>query len=195
MFEKWWNRQLTGLVFICLALLGLSGFIYSLTNNELDIGYNKGYEPTQPIAFSHALHAGKYAIDCRYCHTAVEESRHASVPSLNVCMNCHLNIKTNTPEIQKLRKAFESKEPVEWQKVHLLADFVKFNHAPHIQAMTKGQTPTKEAYRKSCQTCHGPVEKMQKVYQHSSLSMGWCVQCHRSEEGKPYLIQCSTCHY
>ena len=197
--EKWWNRQITGAVFILASLFALCVFIYGLTNNELSMGYNQGYQPTQPLPFSHELHVGRYKIDCRYCHTAVEESRHASIPSLNICMNCHLNIKTQTPALTQLKKAYESKQPVRWQKVHLLPDFVRFNHASHIKALAqKGMVqsvPDSSVYKKSCSTCHGPVETMEVLYQHSNLSMGWCVQCHRQEEDKPWLIQCSTCHY
>lgn len=186
---NWWNRQITGAVFVLCSLMGLCVFIYSLSSNEISLGYNKGYQPDQPLAFSHKLHAGQYKIDCRYCHTAVEESRHAVIPSLNICMNCHLNIKTNTPWIQKLKKAYEDNQPIEWQKVHLLPDFVKFNHAPHIKALNS------TVFKQSCTTCHGLVEEMDIVYQHEDLSMGWCIQCHRQEENKPWLIQCSTCHY
>ena len=194
--EEWWNRKWTGAVIVPVILIALCVFIYALTHQKLEIGYNKGYQPDQPIPFSHQLHAGQYKMDCRYCHTSVEESRYASVPSLNICMNCHINIKVESPWIQKLRKAFDEDKPIQWQKVHLLADFVKFNHAPHIKALTDGQTiPDSSVYRQSCQTCHGKVEEMPIVFQTETLSMGWCIDCHRQEENKPWLLQCSTCHY
>ena len=194
MFQKYWNRKLTGLFVIVAGLTLLCGFIYKLTNNEISLGYNEGYAPSQPMDFSHELHAGRYQMDCRYCHTSVEESRHASIPSLNVCMNCHLNIKKQSPALKTLRQAYEKGEPVQWKKVHLLADFVKFNHAPHIKALRGGQN-TSTAYLKSCQVCHGAVETMDVVFQKESLSMGWCINCHRQEENKEWLNQCSTCHY
>lgn len=196
--EQWWSRKWTGLAVVIFLLFSVSGFIYALTNNLISIGYNDGYQPDQPIAFSHKLHVGKYQMDCRYCHTAVEESRHATVPSLEICMNCHLNIKTNSPLLKKLRKSYDENKPIEWQKVHLLPDFVRFNHAPHIKALSrKGDLsviPNKIAIRQSCYTCHGAVERMDVVSQESNLSMGWCVNCHRKEE-KPWLNQCTTCHY
>lgn len=162
--------------------IGLCVFVYLLTNNKIVIGYNKGYEPSQPIAFSHELHAGQNKINCQYCHANVSVSKHASVPSLNICMNCHLVVATDKPAIKQLTEAYNKGESVAWNKVHLLPDHVKFNHAAHILA------------GKQCTDCHGPVETMQKVYQYSSLSMGWCVNCHRQPENKA-PVNCGTCHY
>ena len=194
--EHWWNRKWTGLCVVIFLLLFLSFFIYALTHQKVTIGYNTGYEPTQPIPFSHEIHAGKYQMDCRYCHTSVEEGRFASVPSLNVCMNCHLNIRVDRPWIQKLREAYDTNEPIQWEKVHLLPDFVRFNHAPHIKALnSKHKNTDSSVFKQSCYTCHGVVEEMPVLYQHESLSMGWCVECHRQQEDKPWLLQCSTCHY
>ncbi|MCB0392312.1 MAG: cytochrome c3 family protein [Bdellovibrionales bacterium] len=167
-------------------LILLSVFIHLITNNKIVIGYNKDYAPDQPIPFSHEIHAGEFKVDCQYCHAGASVSRHATVPSLNICMNCHLTVNGRTDEgkkhVERLREAFNNNEPIEWKKVHLLPDHVKFNHAAHI---AKG---------KACQTCHGPVETMEKVYQWSSLSMGWCVNCHREPENNA-PINCSTCHY
>ena len=179
--------------------LGLVVFICLLTNNKLSIGYNKGYEPTQPIPFSHKLHAGEYGIDCKYCHTSVEVSRYSSIPSMNICMNCHMSVGVTKSWIQKLQKQYSENKPVAWQKVHLLPDHVKFNHAAHVNA------------GKDCTVCHGPVETMEKVYQYSDLSMGWCINCHRGDYDKTLTsqelkklkdeghtqapINCSTCHY
>jgi hypothetical protein len=167
-------------------LVVLSVSIHLLANNKVVIGYNQGYAPDQPIPFSHELHAGQYKIDCNYCHSGVAVSRHAAVPSLNICMNCHLVINGKSEEgkkhIDRLRTAYNNNEPIEWQKVHLLPDHVKFNHAAHIN---KG---------KECTTCHGPIETMEKVYQWSSLSMGWCVNCHREPENNA-PVNCGTCHY
>jgi hypothetical protein len=168
---------------VALGLLGgLSGYIWALTNNKFVMGYNQGYMPDQPIPFSHELHAGTYKLDCKYCHTSVEVSRHASVPSLNICMNCHMTVKTDSPWIQKITAAYNNGTSIAWQKVHLLPDHVKFNHAPHIKA------------GKDCATCHGPVETMKQIYQFAPLSMGWCVNCHRQPENHA-STNCSTCHY
>ncbi len=184
-----------GLVFI----VGLCIYVYLLTNNKLSIGYNIGYKPDQPIPFSHKLHAGEYGIDCRYCHTATGVSRTSSIPSLNICMNCHLSVGTDKKWIQMLSEKYEKNEPIAWTKVHMLPDHVKFNHSRHIAA------------GKTCKTCHGPVEEMETVYQFKDLSMGWCVNCHRGvsdeslsdyeikklkESGHTQApINCSTCHY
>lgn len=145
-------------------------------------GYNNGYAPEQPIPYDHSLHAGTYKIPCQYCHSNAETSRHATVPSLNVCMNCHKSIKTDSPWIQKMTKAHERGEPIAWTKVNMLPDFVKFNHKRHL---AKGV---------QCQTCHGAVEQMQTYYQKEDLSMGWCIECHRKPENNA-PISCDTCHY
>lgn len=175
--------------FIGLAILGgLSAYIYILTNNKIVFGYNVGYQPTQPIPFSHKKHSGEYKIDCKFCHTGVDTTRHASVPSLNICMNCHMTVQAigadgnPSPHIKKLQEAFYANKPIEWEKVHLLPDHVKFNHSAHVVA------------GKNCNECHGPVETMEEVYQWSSLSMGFCVNCHRKPENNAPL-NCSTCHY
>lgn len=175
-------KKIVGLAVVLGALGGLSLFVYALTNNKIVMGYNQGYQPDQPIPFSHEQHAGLYKMDCKYCHTSTEVSKHASVPSLNVCMNCHLVVKTDSPWIQKLTEAYNSGKSIAWKKVHLLPDHVKFNHAAHIKA------------GKDCNTCHGPVETMSTVFQYSSLSMGWCVNCHREKDNNA-PVNCSTCHY
>lgn len=175
-------KKLVGAAVGFSILFGVGAFFHLLTNNKLGIGYNKGYAPEQPLPFSHKWHAGTLEVDCKYCHVAATESRHASVPSLNVCMNCHLNINTKTDALDKLKEAFNNQESVQWVRVHMLPDHVKFNHAPHIKA------------GKDCQECHGPVETMDVISQHSDLSMGWCINCHR-EQTPEAPINCSTCHY
>ncbi len=150
--------------------------------HNLNVGYNTGYAPEQPIPFDHSLHVQTNKIQCQYCHNQVERSSHSNIPALSTCMNCHLTVKTDSPLIQKLREAYDKKQPINWVKVHMLPDHVRFNHSAHIM---KGV---------NCQTCHGPVETMQKVYQFSTLNMGWCVNCHRQPENKAPL-NCSTCHY
>ena len=190
------HKKPVGALLILAFFASLSLFIYLLTNNKISLLYNDGYQPDQPIPFSHKLHAGQYKIDCRYCHTAVDVSRHSSLPSLNVCMNCHLMVKTDSPWIQKMTEAYSENKPIAWQKVHLLPDHVKFSHFHHIQA------------GKDCAVCHGPVENMETVYQYKDLSMGWCVNCHRQAPDDNKLlkdlkdkdhsqapINCSSCHY
>ena len=190
--KKKWTGALLLIAFFFLIFL----FFYLLTNNKISLFYNKGYKPDQPVPFSHKLHAGKYKIDCRYCHAGVEVSRYSSLPSLNICMNCHRTVKTDSPWIKKIAEAYNENKPIAWQKVHLLPDFVKFSHFYHIQA------------GKDCTVCHGPVENMDVLYQYSNLSMGWCVNCHRQspEEGKVLKelkseghqqapVNCSTCHH
>lgn len=162
---------------VALLLFGGIGWLM-----KPPIGYNQGYQPKQPIPYDHSLHAGQYKIDCLYCHANADKSKHASVPSLNICMNCHASVKVDSPHIKKLRDAYDNGGSVEWVKIHMLPDFVHFNHKRHVQ---KGV---------ACQTCHGPIETMKEVYQHSELSMGWCVNCHRKPENNA-PVSCSTCHY
>lgn len=161
---------------------------------------NQGYAPEQPIPFSHKLHAGDNKIPCQYCHTNVERSRHATVPALNVCMNCHRVVKTESPYIQKITQAYNEGKPIEWVRVHELPDFAYFPHKRHIAAGLQ------------CQTCHGEVQTMEKVYQAQPLTMGWCMSCHRGQttpkqvlqkfypgmknpHGPVAAINCSTCHF
>ncbi len=196
-----YNKTKTaGALVFLVFLLSVSLFIYLISSNKIAVAYNTNYQPDQPIPFSHALHVGQYQMDCRYCHTQVEQGRHAGVPSLDICMNCHLAVKTKSPWIQKLTKAYQNKTSIAWQKVHLLPDFVKFNHSLHIKALAGRFHKDGMAFasshqvKKTCTTCHGPVETMDVMYQHHSLSMGWCVNCHRKEENQA-PINCTTCHY
>ncbi len=128
-------------------------------------GYGGPYE--QPIAFSHRLHAGEKRIDCQYCHTAARRSTSAGLPSVERCMGCHAYIAVRKPEIRKLADFWEKKQPIPWVRVHRLPDYVYFSHKRHVAAGV------------ACQACHGPVQKMEAVYQHASLQMGWCLGCHQ----------------
>jgi mono/diheme cytochrome c family protein len=180
------------------------------------IGIQEGYAPAQPIAFSHKLHAGQYEIECQYCHTGVLKGKSANIPSANICMNCHSAIvkvgDSDQPsaEIQKIYDAIENNKPIEWIRVHNLPDLSYFNHAQHVAV---GEL--------ECQTCHGPVEEMEIVRQHSNLTMGWCIDCHRQTDvnsmGNAYYdklvelheskgkgpmkvadiggLECAKCHY
>jgi hypothetical protein len=153
-------------------------------NAWIRVGLNQGYAPDQPIPFSHKLHAGKYNIPCMYCHTGVEKSKHATVPSMNVCMNCHSVVKPESPHIQKLQALYkEGKEAFQWVKVNDLPDHVNFNHKRHV---TKGI---------ACETCHGDVKRMDVVRQDKPLTMGWCLDCHRGNTAPPHLARNSqTAH-
>ena len=152
----------------------------------MGIGVYEGYHPEQPIEFNHTLHAGVNQISCVYCHHQALESQHAGIPSANVCMNCHQAVgegrtPEGTAEIAKIYKAVGwdpeklaytgEEEPIRWVKVHNLPDHAYFNHAQHVAV---GEV--------ECQTCHGPVEEMEVVRQHASLTMGWCINCHRETE-------------
>ncbi len=153
----------------------------------MGIGYalmpakNQGYAPVQPIPFSHKIHAGKYTIPCMYCHVSVEKSRSATVPAMNVCMNCHVQVKTDSPWIQQLKKHYDEGKPIPWIRVHDVPDFTYFNHKRHIAKGVK------------CQTCHGEIQNMDRVSQVAPLTMGWCVNCHRKPEYNAPTT-CDTCH-
>lgn len=207
---------LVGLLFSGMAL-ALQAGAWHLPGNQ------QGYEPAQPIAFSHRLHAGEMQIGCLYCHSGAESSRHAGIPPASTCMNCHrfvsaplgalraedeLAKKENrkprpivSPEIQKIYDALalndrllpdpqKSAQPIAWTRIYRLPDFAYFNHSAHV---TVGV---------ACQQCHGPVETMDRVRQVPNLTMGWCVNCHRTANAsgvasKPVYpsTDCSTCHY
>jgi hypothetical protein len=140
-----------------------------------------GYAPTQPIPFSHKLHAGDRKIPCEYCHSAARRSASGGVPPTNTCMGCHKVVRTDRPAIQWLTEKYNKKEPIEWVKVHDLPDYVHFSHKIHV-----GVGGLK------CQDCHGPVETMDVVEQVAPLQMGWCVECHKQ---KGASLNCISCHY
>lgn len=136
--------------------------------------------PRQPIAFSHAKHAGEYQIACQYCHSGVRRSAHAYIPSLQTCMGCHQLVAATKPEIVKVRQAWESRRAIQWMRVNRVADFVYFNHYPHI---AKGV---------ECKTCHGDVASMTELEPPFALNnMTFCVDCHRQNQAS---IDCYTCH-
>ncbi len=183
------QNQFLMIVVAIFFLLSSAYFVYGYLSQ---IGVDQGYEPVQPIHYSHRIHAGDNGIDCKYCHSSARVSKHSGIPSLNVCMNCHKSIYEVAPEtateeyskefydgeIKKLYKAVgwddaEQKytgetQPVKWVRIHNLPDFVYFNHSQHVTVAGV-----------ECQTCHGPVEEMEIMYQHAPLTMGWCINCHR----------------
>ncbi|UAY53890.1 c-type cytochrome [Arachidicoccus terrestris] len=180
-----------------IAVVAILIFIYIgywLASGAIGLGHSQNYEPKQPIFYSHKVHAGINQINCLYCHTNAQYSRHATIPSVNVCMNCHMAITEYTgpklftaegeevdgsAEIQKLYKyagyvqgqpwdASKAK-PIEWVRIHELPDHVYFNHSQHVMV---GKV--------QCQTCHGDITKMDEVKQFAPLTMGWCINCHRT---------------
>lgn len=208
------------------AFVGIVVFVFAcvilqkLAVGTTDIGVQQNYAPNQPIAFSHKIHAGKFKIDCNYCHTGVNRGKNANIPSANICMNCHTEIKKESPEIAKIYRALDynpadktygpNQRPIQWVRVHNLPDLAYFNHAQHVNVGGL-----------ACQTCHGPIEEMDVVKQYNSLTMGWCINCHRqtvvNTEGNAYYdklvelhkkhskeplkvkdiggLECSKCHY
>ncbi|MDP7034032.1 MAG: cytochrome c3 family protein [Planctomycetota bacterium] len=215
------NRGFTVALVIGLLFCGMAT-VPALSALRLP-GNDQGYSPVQPIAYSHRLHAGELGISCLYCHQGAESGRYAGVPAASTCMNCHQFVSSTiaaqraedeaakkeerspkrviSSELKKLYDALglgsdlkrvPSKElkPLAWERIHKLPDHVLFAHGPHVKAGV------------SCQTCHGDVQRSERVRQHSDLSMGWCVNCHREVnrngvDGKPVhaSTDCSACHY
>jgi len=167
-FPRWANktRALAGVILggapVYLTFLVWYGFSPKATD--------AGYEPKQPVPYSHALHAGTLGLDCRYCHNTVEQAAHAAIPATGTCMNCHQAIHTKSDKLEPVRHSWATDAPVEWVKVHDLPDYVYFNHSAHV---TRGV---------GCVTCHGRVDQMEEVFQKEPLSMSWCLQCHRAPE-------------
>jgi len=169
------NKKFVFFVLICVSIAGASWTWMGMWNTNV----HTGYQPVQPIKFPHDLHAGAMQIKCQYCHSGAYKSKNASIPSLNICMNCHKTVKTESPEIHKIYDAlgydpqtqkYDSTKarPMQWIRIHNLPDLVYFNHSQHVKVAGL-----------KCQTCHGPVETMKEVYQYSPLTMKWCIQCHK----------------
>ncbi|HLN73492.1 MAG TPA: cytochrome c3 family protein [Prolixibacteraceae bacterium] len=159
-----------------LILLGALTFqLKMVAHAAIDLGRSKNYAPDQPIKFSHKVHAGANRIDCKYCHHTAEFSKSAGIPSMNLCMNCHILVREGSHsgqfEIAKVIEANETKKPVAWTRIHNLPDHVFFSHAQHVGIA-----------KVDCKQCHGPVQEMDIMRQHSDLSMGWCINCHRQTE-------------
>jgi|694.fasta_scaffold91577_1 hypothetical protein len=136
-----------------------------------------GYQPAQPIPFSHKIHVDQLGLDCRYCHSFVDVAGHSNVPGNNTCWNCHQHVQRESPKLQPLRDRMDATlkhpdfgKPIEWVRVHKAPDYVYFNHSAHVNRGI------------SCQSCHGDVDQMEVVYQAESHSMGWCLECHRAPE-------------
>jgi hypothetical protein len=213
------NKNFIATVSIIAILVGSLLFLKLVLYR---IGVQHGYAPVQPIPFSHKIHVGVNKIDCNYCHTSVRKAKHANIPSVNICMNCHTEIKTESPHIQKIHdhagydldtKEYDTTKahPIEWVRVHNLPDLAYFNHSQHVKV---GGI--------ECQECHGPIEEMDGyVQKYSELTMGWCIDCHRKtsiDKSNPYYerlvkfnevhrgvtdlkvediggLECAKCHY
>lgn len=167
-FPRWANFLLP-----LIIILVVGGGMYvplvvglGLSPKTLDVGYM----PEQPVPYSHQLHVGKLGIDCRYCHNTVEQAPFAALPPTQTCMNCHTNIRTDSLNLENVRKSWQTGTPIEWVKVHDLPDFAYFDHSAHVN---KGV---------GCVTCHGRVDQMETVWQVEELSMAWCLSCHREPE-------------
>jgi len=203
----------SGFIFVVTFVVAALGF-KAVINGLFSVGVQQGYAPKQPVWFSHKIHAGQYEIDCKYCHTGVMKGKNANIPSPNICMNCHNQIKSGTNtgegEIAKVVAAYENNKPIEWVRIHNLPDLAYFNHSQHVNVAGV-----------ECQTCHGPIQEMDVVRQHSLLTMGWCIDCHRKTDvntkGNAYYdklvelhnqskktpmkvediggLECSKCHY
>jgi len=207
-------------VITVITTIAIVGGLSQWISEARTIGLHQGYMPEQPIAFAHSLHAGTYEIDCKYCHSGTYKSKSAWIPGANVCMNCHKQIQykeyPDDPERteyskQQIAKIYESigwdpenfeyiegyeEKPIEWVRIHNLPDHAYFNHSQHV--VVGGL---------ECETCHGPVQEMDVVYQYSDLGMGWCINCHRNEKVKVLGeetdmtvadmggLNCARCHY
>ena len=221
---SWLKKNPVVIVLFVILMMLYGGKV--IFEGLLTVGVQEGYQPEQPIAFSHKIHAGENGIDCNYCHSGARHSKTSGVPSANVCMNCHTYISsgttTGTEEIAKIYTAIGfdpetrtyiegyEQQPIEWVRIHNLPDLAYFNHSQHVNVAGV-----------ECQKCHGPVEEMDVVEQHSPLTMGWCVDCHKETKvdmDNPYYhdlnenwvekyhgedmtvdkiggLECGKCHY
>ena len=175
-------KRILALAVVIPALTG--GTVGLKESFSVSLGSRTG--PTQPIAFSHQLHADSLALNCLYCHNGAEKSPIANLPAVSTCMGCHKLTAADRPEIMKLAGYFERGEQVPWVEVYRLPSHVKFNHKRHVKAGVQ------------CAECHGRVQDMKVVYQATSLKMGWCLSCHRQKLDDPKFpatMDCVACHH
>lgn len=167
-FPKSANRLPLQIVIFVIVLGGIAtaGATYYMTPAYTRVGY----APIQPVPYSHALHVGQLGMDCRYCHSNVDKSGYANIPTSQTCMNCHSVVKKDSPLLAVVRHSYETGEPVPWVKVHDLPDFAYFNHAAHVNRGV------------SCVECHGKINEMEVVTHMQPMSMSFCLQCHRNPE-------------
>ncbi len=214
-FPRWSNYLLPALILVTFGTGPY--FVVALGLGGSPVTTDVGYQPVQPVEFSHAVHAGQLGLDCRYCHTTVDKAAFAAVPPTQTCLNCHSSVKAKSEKLIKVRESGVTGKPIEWIKVHNLPDYSYFDHSAHIN---KGV---------SCVSCHGRVDQMETVFQAKTLSMAFCLECHRAPEkhlrpldqvtnmtwtppdgdqlkiglelkdklgirGPAYMTSCSTCH-
>jgi hypothetical protein len=154
-----------GAAIVGAMVLGGAAFALYVSNPWV---LKTGYQPVQPVPYSHKLHAGDLGMDCYYCHYTANKSGYAAVPATQVCMNCHVRVKPQSPRLAKLRESHETGMPIEWVRIHRVPDFAFFNHQAHVTAGV------------SCVSCHGRVDQMIEVMQVQPLTMAWCLDCHRN---------------
>ncbi|MSU34845.1 MAG: cytochrome C [Pedosphaera sp.] len=167
-FPKWTN-QLPLMAAVTAVVVGTSvvaGAWYYLTPKYSRVGY----QPTQPVAFSHAIHADQLGMECRYCHSSVDKSWFSNIPATATCMNCHEVVAKDSPKLERVRQSHASGKPIPWVQVHKVPDYVYFNHSVHVNRGI------------SCVKCHGEINKMDEVRHAKSLTMGFCLECHRGPE-------------
>lgn len=166
LFPRWYNQLPLKIALGLLvgAVVVSAGVWYYLTPKYTRVGY----QPIQPVPYSHATHVGQLGLDCRYCHTGVESSWYANIPSPSVCMNCHNQVLPNDPRLAPIRDSVKTGAPVPWVQIHRTPDFVYFNHAVHVNRGV------------SCVSCHGQINKMVEVRHEQSLTMAFCLDCHRN---------------
>ncbi len=167
-FPEWSNKvPLYAAAALAVAGLAAPAFIwYSFSPEYTDVGY----QPKQPVPFSHQLHAGELEMDCRYCHAQVEVAAVASVPPTRMCDNCHSLVVRDSPKLAVIRDSLATSRPVEWVRIHNVPDYAFFDHGVHVRAGV------------GCQSCHGDIRSMEVVAQQEPLSMGWCLDCHRNPD-------------
>ena len=170
-FPRWTNELPLRIAAGSLVALGLAvgGIWYYFSPEYTDVGY----QPVQPVPYSHKLHAGDLGLDCLYCHATVDRAPVAVIPPTQICMNCHRLVMRDSPALAPIRESFASGRPMRWVRVHNLPGFAYFDHRPHLRAGV------------GCSTCHGRIDKMEVVTQAKPLSMSWCLDCHRNPD--PYL--------
>lgn len=167
-FPKWTNK-LPAMVGVAAAVLVptiLAGITYYFTPKYTRVGY----QPKQPVAFSHAIHAGQLGIDCRYCHSDVDKSWFSNIPSSETCMRCHSMVAKDSPKLSLVRESYSTGKPIPWVQIHKTPDYVYFNHSVHVNRGI------------SCVKCHGDIQTMDEVHHAKPLSMGFCLECHRQPE-------------
>jgi hypothetical protein len=160
--DKYLRVGLSAILLTIAGAVALSAYLFH--PNRADTGY----QPVQPVAYSHKLHAGNLGMDCRYCHASVEVSAYAAIPATETCMNCHTRVKADSEELQPVRESYATGRPIPWVRIHKLPDYVYFSHQAHVTAGV------------SCVSCHGRVDQMAEVRQVQPLSMAWCLECHRN---------------